>query len=98
MSYSKTLAADRRLVILKLLEKSAGYKSNPYLLQTALDDFGHMVSIDSVLSDMAWLEEQGLISIEKPGGVCIGTLTQRGMDVAAGRTTVPGVKRPGPDD
>ena len=33
---------------------------------------------------------------EDLGAVLVVTITQRGLDVAAGRTAVPGVKRPGP--
>jgi len=96
-SYRQTLDADRRSVILGLLDKATGYKLSDYLMQSALPAFGHDVSIDVVRTDLAWLQEQGLITVETPGAVQIAKLTQRGLDVAAGRAVVPGVKRPGPE-
>ena len=47
-------------------------------------------------ADVAWLEEQGLVSREDLGGIIVVKITQRGLDVAEGRAIVPGVKRPGP--
>jgi len=98
---SKTFAEreleDRRLVILRLLAERPGYSSSVSLLQAALEDFTHHVSRDRVASDLAWLVEQNLITTaivaEK---VLTGTITARGIDVVAGKATVPGVKRPGP--
>lgn len=98
MSYRDALDSDRRLVILKLLENSAGYTVNEYLIYTALPGFGHDVSMDRVRTDLAWLEEQGLLTLDIPGDVHMARLTQRGVDVAAGRARVDGVKRPGPDE
>lgn len=98
MKYRDAITADRRLVLLRLLQNSAGYTANHYLLQSAMEGFGHVVSLDVVKSDLAWLAEQGLIMIDMPGEVQLATLTQRGHDVASGRSTVPGVKRPAPGE
>lgn len=95
--YDRYLAEDRRLTILKLLAESGGYSCNEYLLQTALEQFGHSVSADRLRSDLAWLAEQELIRIETPGDVQLAHAVQRGLDVAAGRTVAPGVKRPRPE-
>ena len=96
-SYAEVLTEDRRLVILKLLCDSAGYKASMYVLQSALDGFGHSVSLDTVRTDLAWLAEQQLAHVEVVGGVSIGTVTARGIDVAGGRAHVPGVKKPLPE-
>ncbi len=48
------------------------------------------------LHQLAWLAEQGLVENDDMGGLVVATLTQRGADVAQGRVTVPGVKRPTP--
>lgn len=95
-SFAEHLAADRRLVVLRLLEQSPDYRGNAFLLQRALDGFGHAVGMDRLETDLAWLAEQGLARLDKVGGVSIATLTQRGADLAHGRVTVPGVARPAP--
>jgi len=49
-----------------------------------------------VRTDLAWLAEQGLLQTATTGDVTMATLLTRGVDVAAGRAVVPGVKRPLP--
>lgn len=98
MSYKTKISEDRRLVILRLLEKSSGYIANLYLLQNALEGFGHVDSMDVIKTEVAWLEEQGLVTISEPGGVVLAKITQRGLEVANGRANVPGVKKPSPED
>lgn len=88
------LAEDRRLVILRVLLESAGFTANGFILQRMLENLGHVVSLDRVRTDLAWLKEQELITSDLVGGVTIAKLTGRGEDVAAGRTVQPGVKRP----
>lgn len=96
-SYRELLAADRRLIILRLLAESAEYRANAYLLASALPGFGHSVSHDTVAADLAWLDEQGLASTDDTAGLTVATITARGADVAAGRARHPGVKRPEPE-
>ena len=91
------LAEDRRLTILKLLAESNGYALNEFLLQSALEQFGHSVSTDRLHADLAWLAEQSLVRIATPQDVQVAHILARGLDVASGRTTVPGVKRPRPE-
>jgi len=94
--FNEFVTPDRRLVILKALNEDAGYSHNSSVLQTILAQFGHRVSRDVVHTDLAWLEEQGLITTEDVASVRVATLTDRGADVATGAATVPGVKRPRP--
>lgn len=94
-NFAVFLAEDRRLVILRVLAELPGYRTNSFLLTTLLGKFGHEPSADQVKTDLAWLQEQGLVSVEVVESVHIATLTTRGADVAAGRAVVPGVKRPG---
>ena len=91
------LAEDRRLTILKLLAEANGYALNEFLLQSALEQFGHSVSTDRLHSDLAWLAEQSLVRIATPQDVQVAHILARGVDVATGRATVPGVKRPRPE-
>ena len=99
MSYRNFQTEDRRLVILRLLAEAQGRASNCRLLQKGLAPIGHKVSLDQVKTDVSWLEEQGLVTVEefspdKSRDYMVATLTQRGADVANGNTTVPGVSEP----
>lgn len=96
MTYLERVQEDRRLVMLRLLAETPGYEANSSVMQMALVDFGHNISRDLVHTDLAWLTEQGLLTISALATVQIAKLTTRGLDVAQGRSTVPGVKRPGP--
>tara|TARA_B100001939_G_scaffold72990_1_gene61153 strand:- start:8400 stop:8702 length:303 start_codon:yes stop_codon:yes gene_type:complete len=97
MSLSKVITEDRRLCILRLLNEEPDYSINHSVMKQALDALGHGTSEDVVLSEIAWLEEQGLVTVSTlDHGLKIVRITMRGSDVAAGRARVPGVKRPSP--
>ncbi len=96
MTFAERIAQDRRLVILKLLERTPGYSANESLLDLALEDFGHRTSRDQVRTDLCWLEEQELVTTEEIAGVMIAIATRRGLDAARGKAIVPGVRRPAP--
>jgi hypothetical protein len=95
-SLAKLVTEDRRLAILRILEGSAEYRANLFLIQRMLASIGHSASADTINTDLAWLAEQGLLALETVGGVGIPQLLSRGLDVACGRATVPGVARPMP--
>lgn len=87
---------DQRLVILRSLAE-AGYDANESILDDCLALYGHKVSRDLVRNHLYWLEEQGLVRIERlHNGFMVATITQRGLDVANGEAMVQGVKRPRP--
>ncbi|MDD5539203.1 MAG: ArsR family transcriptional regulator [Candidatus Marinimicrobia bacterium] len=96
MEFSELVDSDRRLVILRALEEDAGYSLNESVIQSVLEALGHNVSRDRVRTDLVWLKEQGLLTIEEVVKVYVATITARGADVVHGRATVPGVKRPSP--
>ncbi len=96
-SFPTFLAEDRRLVILRLLHEQGGYALNDSVLHSALEAMGHQVARSIVRDDVGWLEERQLVTTELISGrVLVATLTERGGDVAAGRSRVEGVKRPKP--
>ena len=95
-TFAQLQSENRRCAFLRFLAGDVDYAMNTSLLQSALDAVGHGVSRDCVNADVAWLEEQGLVSREDLGGIIVVKITQRGLDVAEGRAVVPGVKRPGP--
>jgi len=89
--------ADQRLVILRALSKAPGYSANDSILHDVLGSFGHNLSRDMVRSHMRWLEEQGLLDLQKIGDrTLVASISERGVDVANGRAVVDGVKRPAP--
>lgn len=96
MNFDKLLTEDRRLVVLRLLFATPGYAANAYVLREGLAASGHAVSLDRVQSDLAWLAEQALVSVERAEDMTVARLTPRGADAAAGLAVVPGVKRPEP--
>jgi len=101
MNYAEKVAESRRCCILRLLEGQAEYQANESVLQMALEQFGFAESRDKIRTDLAWLEEQGLLTTRDVGKnsiVMVALLTTRGADAAKGRVTVPGVQRPGPDN
>lgn len=97
-NYTQILTEDRRLSILLILLQSMGYRANEYLLSSMLDNMAHRISADQLRSDLAWLQEQGLVEVETAHDIQVAQLTRRGQDVAQGRAVVPGIKRPSASD
>lgn len=93
--YADFLREDQRLVLLRTLSELPGYRSNSSVLNQMLNSYGHHMSRDATKTELVWLSEQGLVSMEDLDTVLIVRLTERGADVAAGRARVPGVKMPG---
>lgn len=96
MSFADVLAEHTRLAILRLLEQAPGYAANDSILLSGLEAVGLRCTRDQVKVHVAWLGEQGLVTSETVSHLVVATLTTRGLDVASGRATVPGVKRPSP--
>ena len=93
--FTEYLREDQRLVMLRILANMPSYKANSSVLTNVLGEYGHSPSRDLVKTELLWLQEQGLVSIDDISNLLIATLTERGADVAAGRAQVPGVKKPG---
>lgn len=97
MSYLEHFAKHLRLVVLRLLAEASDYKLNASILRDMAEAHGLTATRDQLATQIAWLTEQGLVSAaELPNGLVVATLTERGLDVAQGRATVPGVQRPAP--
>ncbi|MHA7915510.1 VpaChn25_0724 family phage protein [Alloalcanivorax xenomutans] len=93
--YANFLREDQRLVILRILCEMPAYSANSSVLAGLLRQYGHNASRDQVKTELHWLDEQGLAEVEDMDAVMLVKLTERGADVAAGRASVPGVRRPG---
>jgi DNA-binding transcriptional ArsR family regulator len=101
MSLQQLLDEDRRLVILRCLEEASDYSLNENLVERMLVRLRlGVVGRDIVRAHLAWLEQHGLVTVDKlPAGagrdLWVGTLTKTGQEVAQGRPW-PGVARPAP--
>ena len=93
------ITADQRLALLQALV-ACNNDANQNILQTCLAQYGHNISMDLVRNHMLWLEEQGLVRINRLDAgdikMFVATITQRGLDVANGLSVVDGVKKPNP--
>lgn len=91
------ITADQRLALLQALV-ACNNDANQNILQTCLAQYGHNISMDLVRNHMLWLEEQGLVRINRldTDRLFVATITQRGLDVANGVSVVDGVKKPNP--
>lgn len=90
------LAADRRLVILRLL-KDVGGHANESVIETALKKFGHRVGVtrDVVRDELRFLEGADCIKTEMvEGQIMVASITKRGVSAAEGHIQVDGVKQP----
>lgn len=95
MRFRDHIKEDRRLVILRILSKVPAGRANHIVLCAALRPLGHDVSLERMQKDLEWLAENRLITVEDlEATVTVATITPRGVDVAAGREVVPGVKEP----
>ena len=86
-----------RLTVLRVLAQAPGYMANDSVLSQAVQTMGLPCTRDQLRHQLAWLAEQGLIVLEKATATLdVARITERGVDVAFGRATVPGVQRPAP--
>lgn len=94
MSYQKHITEHQRRSILSVLSENSDYSHNSAVLQMALHESGNSISSDKLLVELAWLAENGLITL-KAEPTTVARLTQRGLDVAMGTADVPGIARKG---
>jgi Fe2+ or Zn2+ uptake regulation protein len=84
-------ALKLRLALLRLLVEARDEAANSFLLAQGAAELGFRVTRDQVRSELAWLEQQRLVSLFDTGGPIVATITERGHDIARGLSTVPGV-------
>lgn len=93
--YQEHQSRHRRITILKVLSESQEYRCGDALLWDLVATYVPSTR-DQIRSDLAWLAENGLVSLRVISTATIATMTERGGDIAAGRSTDPGVARPSP--
>ena len=97
-AYRDRVAEDLRLAMLQIVD-GAGASTNHRILHAELPGVGHSVGADRLRTELAWLSEQGLMDLGgTDSAITVATLTERGLDAAHGRITVPGVRRPAPHE
>lgn len=96
--YQHTLSRHRRLAILRFLEQSPTFTSNVSILTDVLNSnaIGIDTTRDQTTTELAWLAEQGLVTLGGQTDFRVATATSRGADVALGRATHPDIQRPSP--
>lgn len=99
MSYADEVVKDARLRLLQLLSVKPAYTGNEVALQSELaNKYGHALARDRVRTELTWLEDQGLLVLQKPGGIMLATLTTAGLEVSGGIGRNPGVATPRPGE
>ncbi|MDO5648849.1 hypothetical protein [Paracoccus sp. (in: a-proteobacteria)] len=96
MSYAEDVSRHRRLAILRHLAEVQEYVSNASVLQDVLVRLGLPVSYDALMTELHWLREQNMVSFDPDAMFVVVMATRRGVDMAKGLATHPGVQRPRP--
>ncbi|WPY94692.1 hypothetical protein T8T21_00775 [Limimaricola variabilis] len=94
MDHLKLTTEHRRLTILRHLAASPGYTSNGSILHDVCNGLGVSSTWDQMVGTLAWLKEQELVALEAHEQLTIVSATARGVEVANGQASHPGVKRP----
>lgn len=97
VNYADTVKEHLRITLLRLLNEQPDCTLNESILTDMSGVYGFASSRDRVRTELAWLKEQGLVTIDDTCGLMVACLTDRGEDVAESRVVVPGVKRPRPN-
>jgi len=89
--------AHVRLSILRLLSGALEYSANDSILTQSVQQLGLHCTRDQMRGHLGWLEEQRAVTLARPTDTLIvAALTERGADLASGRSSIPGVQRPSP--
>ena len=95
---ARVLDGHVRLAILRLLAGQPLGNASDVVLYEALNAMEFTVSRDAIRAHIFWLGAQGLVQVldlRTSTGLVGATLSEKGNDVAMGRTFVAGVQRAG---
>ncbi len=92
--YTQTLRRHRRLAILRHLEGCADYTSNASILADVLAGVGLPSSRAQVVTELAWLRENGFVSYDDRADFIVVEATQAGVEIARGMSRHPEIQRP----
>ena len=88
------LLTIQRLAVLQLLADQTSGSANDASLCEAVNAMGHICSRDRMIELIFWLQGQGALhtlDLRINSGMVIVTLTQKGHDIAHGRSRIAGV-------
>jgi hypothetical protein len=94
VSYRLHVAEHLRLLILEALAEAPAYTAAPAILKVVAHSIGIPATADQINTELSWLAEQGLLAWA--GSATPAVLSERGLEVAQGIASVPGVARPKP--
>lgn len=94
--YHETLRRHARIAILRFAADAPSYTTNVSMLEELLPQVGIQFTRDQILTETAWLEEQGFVTCAGAGEFVTLTATRRGVEIAEGRARHEGIKRPSP--
>ena len=97
MSFQTFQREHLRLAVLQLLEQDTGYTHNESVIRSGLEYVGHKISAALLRTELSFLEEQGLVTVDRGGDVWVARVSERGCDVATGRARTAGVARVRPE-
>jgi len=94
MPYKDTVRKHRRLCILRALTDAADYTSNASILQDMCVGFGVQTNRSQMITELAWLKDNGFVTYDDREEFLVVTATNSGVEVAQGRTIHPEIQRP----
>ncbi len=95
-SFKERKCEQLRLLILSLLSDQDDYTATDAVLYEVVEKELLLVAMSDLRMAMSWLNEEGLVVTQRAGGklgFTVATITERGMDVANGARTFPGVAK-----
>ncbi|MFE3838871.1 VpaChn25_0724 family phage protein [Pseudogemmobacter sonorensis] len=95
-NYAEHIRRHRRLAILRHLEACSEYTSNVSILSDVLRGVGVQSTRSQVVTELAWLKENGFVTAIDHGDFVVATATVSGAEIARGVTTHPEIQRPQP--
>lgn len=98
MNYNLLIDKDIKFWILKVLSIDSDFKVNTNILQLALRDVGHDLSINALNQHLNILEDVKLVELENLEHLTIVKLTRNGIDTVEGRQKCNIVRRPYPEE
>jgi len=94
--YADHIRRHRRLAILRHLEACSEYTSNVSILADVLRGLGVQSTRSQVITELAWLKDNGFVMTTDHGDFVIATATVSGAEIARGLSTHPEIQRPNP--
>ena len=95
-NYKDTTRKHRRLAILRHLEGCQDYRSNGSILQDVLDGVGIPTTRSQVVTELAWLKENGFVTYEDNTTFLVAEATGSGVEIARGVARHDEIQRPAP--